>query len=69
VVPERRRSGIGREAARPLFTGLPGKWELTCHNLNPASQAFWWAAIAATPHGEWRTIAREDDLLHRFVVE
>lgn len=68
VSPEHRRAGIGREAARQLFTAWPGQWELACHNLNARSQAFWDATIAATPHRDWRRVERDEDRLHRFVT-
>lgn len=68
IAPSRRRGGIGAEAARSLFASMPGQWELATGHRNPGAQAFWRRTIGEGGYADWRTIEREDDLLHRFVV-
>jgi predicted acetyltransferase len=49
VLRQFRRSGVGQEAARTIFTANPGRWELAIAAPNAAARAFWPRAILATP--------------------
>lgn len=46
VVRSRRRSGVGRAAARALFERFPGEWELFHDDANHAGAKFWAAVIS-----------------------
>ncbi len=50
VVRKYRRHGVGREAARRIFTLYPGRWEVAVAQRNAAAQAFWLRAITAAPN-------------------
>ena len=44
-----RRFGVGHRAARAIFTGRPGRWELAIAAPNAAARSFWPRAVLATP--------------------
>lgn len=47
VLRRYRRSGIGTEAARQIWSRLPGRWEVRVMESNKAAYRFWANAIAA----------------------
>ena len=49
VVRQFRRSGVGHQAARAIFTANPGRWELAIAAPNAAARAFWPKAVLGTP--------------------
>ena len=68
VTPSHRRRGIGLQAARTLFQTFTGQWELQVSRGNPGGLAFWRRTVGEGGFADWRTIEREDSVLHRFVV-
>lgn len=41
VVRGARRRGVGRSAARALFSAFPGRWEIRVRQSNRAASTFW----------------------------
>jgi predicted acetyltransferase len=49
IVRQYRRSGVGHQAARSIFTANPGRWELAIAAPNAGARAFWPRAVLGTP--------------------
>jgi predicted acetyltransferase len=52
VLRKYRRTGLGTAAARRLFDGLPGWWEVPVAHYNAAAQQFWRKVLADRPFTE-----------------
>jgi len=68
IVPAVRRSGIGRESARSVFSRHPGTWELSAMHGNAGALRFWRSAIAGAGAGDLRVSEREGATIFRFHV-
>lgn len=66
VVPERRRGGLGRAAARAALATAAGWWELQVYRANPDGMAFWPRAIGDAHPSTWDEIDLGDRVVHRF---
>lgn len=51
VMPDFRRSGVGRAAARAIFNRWPGRWHVAQMESNTAAQRFWRRVIAEYTSG------------------
>ena len=58
-----RRGGIGTAAARAIFAGYPGRWQVAVARLNIPALPFWRNAVAGAPGV---SDLREDDVQSDF---
>ncbi len=71
VARQFRRSGVGHEAARSIFTANPGRWELAIAAPNAPARAFWPNAVLDTPGVRAFTAVKvqpHDRMVMSFVV-
>jgi predicted acetyltransferase len=61
-----RRSGLGQAAARTIFAGWPGLWELEVRKANAPGLAFWRSVVEAACPAEHMVIDSPQALIHRF---
>ena len=61
VLRKYRRSGVGRQAARDIFTRFPGRWRVSQLENNLPAQAFWRKIIHEYTRGQFREDARAGD--------
>lgn len=54
VVPQSRRLGIGRDAARLIFDRFAGSWSITEFVYNKGAVAFWRSIVADYTQGRYR---------------
>jgi predicted acetyltransferase len=55
-----RRQGLGERAARIIFDGFPGPWEVRERPTNAAALAFWRRVIDRYTHGRFRELTLND---------
>jgi predicted acetyltransferase len=61
VLRRYRRQGVGERAARDLFDGFPGRWEVSELRENVAAQAFWRRVIDRYTGGRYREVELDDE--------
>jgi len=57
VLYKYRRLGVGRIAAKELFSRFPGRWELKYHPKNEASAAFWNVVVGEVTGGAYKAVS------------
>ena len=68
VMRRHRRSGIGSQAARQVFSRFPGDWKVAQIPLNLAAQAFWRAVIGDVTGGGYSEHVEADGVVQEFRV-
>lgn len=66
VLPDFRRSGIGKAAALLALATHEGQWELQVYRTNRDGFPFWPGVLDAADVGERETLASQDRVVHRF---
>jgi len=61
VLRRHRRTGVGLAAARQLFAGSKGEWEVRQRNENVAATSFWRKAIGAYTGGRFTEVVLDDE--------
>ena len=61
VLRKHRRAGVGREAARVLFAGHPGTWEVRQRSENVEATSFWRQVIGAYTGGRYTEVMVDDE--------
>lgn len=69
IVPDARRHGIGRDAAKAILTAHSGVWELSVMSPNAPAQRFWPNAIGAAQVRQYERIEHEQETIYRFRIE
>ena len=68
ILPNARRSGIGKAAAKAALQSQPGQWELQVYRANPDGMPFWPRAIAAAGATGLELIEHDDRMIYRFRI-
>lgn len=63
IIPNARQNGLGQKAAREVFVGHTGQWELGVVNANTGAHEFWDRILAQTSATR---IVRDTETIFRF---
>lgn len=68
IVPDARRSGIGRDAAKSVLLTHAGTWELSIMSANAPAQRFWPKVIAAAQASAVERMEGDGEMIYRFRI-
>jgi predicted acetyltransferase len=66
VSPKARRLGIGRDAAKLIFSRFAGAWEVTEFAYNKPAVAFWRAIVADYTSGRFKESVMQGEVKQMF---